>query len=145
MSCPGAPGSPKPRETHVFDRVRGKRFLERGRVFLRWEAFAFSRVEKTVPPSRKRFSSRENTSPLEKTVLLSRNRFSTRENASPLEETPLLSRKRFSSRETLLGRGRVPEFLLVFVVFGRFPSVFGRVSYPPGPILESVFLWRCFC
>ena len=32
-----------------------------------------------------------------------------------------------------------------FWVFGRFPGVSCRVSYPPGPILESVFLWRCFC
>jgi hypothetical protein len=31
---------------------------------------------------------------------------------------------------------------VVFVVFGRFPLVFGLVFYPPGPILESVFLWR---
>ena len=31
---------------------------------------------------------------------------------------------------------------MVFGVFGRFPLVFGLVSYPPGPILESVFLWR---
>ncbi len=27
----------------------------------------------------------------------------------------------------------------------RFPWVSGRVFYPPGPILESVFLWPCFC
>ncbi len=27
-------------------------------------------------------------------------------------------------------------------VFGSFPLVFGLVSYPPGAILESVFLWR---
>ncbi len=47
--------------------------------------------------------------------------------------------------QTLLGRGKVPEFLWVFEVFGRFPSVSGRVSYPPGPILGSAFLWRCFC
>ncbi len=31
---------------------------------------------------------------------------------------------------------------MVFGVFGRSPLVFGLVSYPPGPILESVFLWR---
>ncbi len=30
----------------------------------------------------------------------------------------------------------------MFGVFGRFPLVFGLGSYPPGPILESVFLWR---
>ncbi len=36
--------------------------------------------------------------------------------------------------ETLVGRGRVLEFLLVFVVFGGFPSGSGRVSYPLGPI-----------
>ncbi len=41
-----------------------------------------------------------------------------------------------------LGRGRVPEFLWVFEVVGRVPLVSGRVSFPPGPILESVFLWR---
>ena len=34
----------------------------------------------------------------------------------------------------------VPEFLSV----GRFPWVSGLLSYPPGPILESAFLWRCF-
>ncbi len=28
---------------------------------------------------------------------------------------------------------------------GSFPLVFGLVSFSPGPILESVFLWRCFC
>ncbi len=44
-----------------------------------------------------------------------------------------------------LGRGRVPDFLWVFVVFGRFPWVSGRVSYPLGLILESAFLWPCFC
>ncbi len=32
-----------------------------------------------------------------------------------------------------------------FGVFGGFPWVSGLVSYPPGPILESAFLWRCFC
>ncbi len=31
---------------------------------------------------------------------------------------------------------------MVFDVFGRFPLAFGLVSYPPGPISESVFLWR---
>ncbi len=31
---------------------------------------------------------------------------------------------------------------MIFSAFGRFPLVFGLVSYPPGPILESVFLWR---
>ncbi len=30
---------------------------------------------------------------------------------------------------------------MVFEVVGRFPLVFGLVSYPPGPILKSVFLW----
>ncbi len=38
--------------------------------------------------------------------------------------------------------GQGPWVSVVFVVFGRFPLVFGLVSYPPGPILESVFLWR---
>ena len=38
----------------------------------------------------------------------------------------------------------LPEFLWVFRFFGRFPLVFGLVSYPPGPILESAFLWLCF-
>ncbi len=36
------------------------------------------------------------------------------------------------------GRDSVPEFLLVFVVFGCVPRVSGLVSCPPGPILESV-------
>ncbi len=31
---------------------------------------------------------------------------------------------------------------VVFGVFGRFTLVFGLASYPPGPIVESVFLWR---
>ncbi len=31
---------------------------------------------------------------------------------------------------------------MIFDVFGRFSLVFGLVSYSPGPILESVFLWR---
>ncbi len=35
----------------------------------------------------------------------------------------------------------VPEFLLVFGVVGRFPWAPGWLSYPPGPILGSVFLW----
>ncbi len=30
-------------------------------------------------------------------------------------------------------------------LFGRFPWVSGRASYPPGSILGSVFLWLCFC
>ncbi len=47
--------------------------------------------------------------------------------------------------ETFLGRGSVPEFLSVFGVFGRFPWVSGRVSYPPGPILGSVLLLRFVC
>ncbi len=34
--------------------------------------------------------------------------------------------------ENSLGRGRVPEFLSVFVVSGCFPWVPGLVSYPPG-------------
>ncbi len=33
----------------------------------------------------------------------------------------------------------------VFEVVGRFAWAPGRLSYPPGPILGSVFLWRCFC
>ena len=55
----------------------------------------------------------------------------------------LLHGKGFDT-ETPLGRGRVPEFLSVFVVFARFPSVSGRVSCPPGPVLKSVFLGLCF-
>ncbi len=39
----------------------------------------------------------------------------------------------------------VPEFLSVFGFFCRFPWVPGWVSCPPGPILESAFLWRCLC
>ncbi len=38
------------------------------------------------------------------------------------------------------GRGPGVEFSL-----GRFPWAPGRVSYHPGPISGSVFLWRCFC
>ncbi len=33
----------------------------------------------------------------------------------------------------------------MFAVCCRSPWVSGRVSYSPGPILGSVFLWRCFC
>jgi hypothetical protein len=39
----------------------------------------------------------------------------------------------------------IVEFLSVFAVFGCFPWAPGRLSYPPGPTLESVILWRCFC
>jgi hypothetical protein len=49
-----------------------------------------------------------------------------------------------ADKETLLGRGRVLEFLSVFGFLGRFPLGFGFVSYPPGPILKTVFLWRVF-
>ncbi len=42
-------------------------------------------------------------------------------------------------------RGRVLGLLWVFEVCGRFHWVPGRFSYPPDPILGSVFLWRCFC
>ena len=38
----------------------------------------------------------------------------------------------------------VPEFLLLFLVFGRFPWAPCRYSYPPGLILGPVFLWRRF-
>ncbi len=31
------------------------------------------------------------------------------------------------------------------MVLGCLAWVFGRCSYPPGPILESAFLWTCFC
>ncbi len=34
---------------------------------------------------------------------------------------------------------------MVFEGFGRFPVVFGRLSQQPDFILESVFLWLCFC
>ncbi len=44
-----------------------------------------------------------------------------------------------------LDRGSIPEFLSMFEVFGGFPWVSGRRIYPPGPILESVFLCRCSC
>ncbi len=33
------------------------------------------------------------------------------------------------------------DFLVLLVVFLWFPAGF----LPPGPILESVFLWQCFC
>ncbi len=42
------------------------------------------------------------------------------------------------------GRGRVPGFLWVLAAFGCFPLVSGRVFSPPGSILGSAFLWRCF-
>ena len=42
------------------------------------------------------------------------------------------------------GRGRVPEIRMVFAVCGRVPWAPGLFFYPPGPILGSVFLWRCF-
>ena len=45
----------------------------------------------------------------------------------------------------LKSRAWVPVFLVVFDVFGRFPWAPGRLSYPPGPTLGPVFLWRCFC
>ena len=44
--------------------------------------------------------------------------------------------------------GRVPEFLWVFWVFDVFAVFLGfPAGFPtlPGLILESVFLWRCFC
>ena len=40
---------------------------------------------------------------------------------------------------------KLPEFLSVFVVFGRCPWAPGRCSYSRGPIFESAFLWLCFC
>ena len=44
--------------------------------------------------------------------------------------------------QKILRPGQGPSVSVFFVVVGRFPLVFGLVSYPPGPILESVFLWR---
>ena len=44
-----------------------------------------------------------------------------------------------------LGRGRILEFLLVSVVVGSCPWVSNRVSYPRGPLLDSVFLRLCLC
>ncbi len=38
------------------------------------------------------------------------------------------------------GRGRVPEFLWVLLVFGSCPRAPGQLSYLSGPILGSVFL-----
>ncbi len=38
----------------------------------------------------------------------------------------------------LSGRGKVHEFLSVFVVVDRFPWAPGRLSYPPGSILGSM-------
>ncbi len=42
-------------------------------------------------------------------------------------------------------KSKVPEFLTVFCFCCPFPLVSGRVSYPPGPVLESAFLLMCFC
>ena len=39
-------------------------------------------------------------------------------------------------------RALVLQVKTVFVAFGCLFWVSGLVSYPPGPILESVFLWR---
>ncbi len=50
----------------------------------------------------------------------------------------------FGTETNLLGRGRVPEFLSVLVVFACFLWAPGRFSCPPGPILESVLLWLWF-
>ena len=41
------------------------------------------------------------------------------------------------------GRSRAPDFLKIVDVLGRCPWAPGRLSYFPGPILRSVFLWRC--
>ncbi len=43
--------------------------------------------------------------------------------------------------ETLQARAGSLSFC-GFLLVGRFPLVFGLVSHPPGPILESVFMWR---
>ncbi len=43
------------------------------------------------------------------------------------------------------GPGRVPEFLWVLSVSGRFPWASGWLSQPPGPTSGSVFLWRPSC
>jgi hypothetical protein len=40
---------------------------------------------------------------------------------------------------------RVLEFLWFSRFRIRFPWVPGRLFYPLGPILGSVFLWQCFC
>jgi hypothetical protein len=48
--------------------------------------------------------------------------------------------------QTPLRSGQGAWVSVVFLyVLGGFPLVSGRLSYPPGPILGSVFLWRCFC
>ncbi len=44
-----------------------------------------------------------------------------------------------------LGLGKVPEFLWVFKLVGRFPWVSGRFCYPPGSMLKTAFQWLCFC
>ncbi len=44
-----------------------------------------------------------------------------------------------------MGRGGVLEFLWIVVVFGRSLWVSGLLSYHPGPISGSAFLWRWFC
>jgi hypothetical protein len=44
--------------------------------------------------------------------------------------------------ETLSGGAVCLSFCEFVLVFGHFVWVSGLVSDPPGPILESVFLWR---
>ncbi len=44
-----------------------------------------------------------------------------------------------------LGWGTVLESRWVFWDFCSFTWVSGLFVYPPGPILASAFLWRCFC
>ncbi len=48
-------------------------------------------------------------------------------------------------RVSPVGRGRVLDFLGFFCVCWSF-SLSSRPAFqPPGPILRSAFLWRCFC
>ncbi len=53
---------------------------------------------------------------------------------------PSISVAHMFSHASCLG----PAGKRVFRVVGRFLSIPGLLSYPPGPV-ESVFLWRCLC
>jgi hypothetical protein len=63
--------------------------------------------------------------------------------ATSLRPAPLSARRRWGPRPQRI------KGSLSFCGFSWFLVVFlggsGRFSYPLGPILESLFLWRCFC